>query len=187
MDIHLINRRLQDTYGMDFLSQPFYRVVWSDEEIEKRFSEFEDYVPGTNILLRRVKEVREVKKYSYLQPQYILEKLFFNQHNKEILDNKTLAPRSCTYEPVWSFGFEKNGRARQPIWRAIELILISVNNPKRLTPSEMSDADFEQAVKDEKLMMDLMEQYIPNDSLHSSVQDGDTVMFGRSTSEVKEK
>ncbi len=51
----------------------------------------------------------------------------------------------------------------------------------------MNDADFEQAVKDEKLMMDLMEQYIPNDSLHSSVQDGDTVMFGRSTSEVKEK
>lgn len=177
MDIHIINRRLIERYSKDFLGQPIYRVIWSEDEIEKRFSTFEDYVPGTNILVRRVTEVREVKKYSYLKPQYVLEKMFVNHHNKEILNNKTLAPESCTYEPVWAFGHEKNGRARQPIWRAIELILMAVNNPKKLTPSEMNDVEMKQALDDEKLMNNLLDEYIPNDALHSSIKDGDTVML----------
>lgn len=178
MDIHLINRRLRDIYGKDFLGQAIYRVVWSDDEIEKRFSTFEDYVPGTNILLRRVTEVREVKKYSYLEPQYVLEKLFFNQHNKEILDNKTLNPQTCTYEPLWAFGRE-NKHPKPVVWRAVELILMMSVNPKKLTPSEMNDAELKQAFEDEKLMMDLLNEHIKNDPLHSAVQDGDAVMLNQ--------
>lgn len=179
MDIHLINQRLKDLYGVDFLNQPTYKVVWSEDEIEKRFSYFEDYVPGTNILLRRVQEVREVKKYNFLEPQYVLEKLFVNRHNTEILDNKTLNPLACTYEPLWCFGHEKNGKARIPVWRAVELLIMSHLNPRKLTPSQMSDLEFEQAKKDEKLMLELMEKHIPNDSLHSSIKDGDTVMLNQ--------
>lgn len=179
MDIHLINRRLRDIYGKDFLDQPIYRVVWSDDEIEKRFGTFRDYVPGTNVLVREVTEVREVKKYPYLEPQYVLEKLFFNQHNKEILDNKTFNPASCTYEPVWAFGREPNGRAKPVVWRAVELILMSINNPKKLTPSQMNDAELEQAKKDEQVFMDLMNEHIKNDPLHSAVKDGDAVMLNQ--------
>jgi len=135
MDIHLINRRLRDLYGVDFLDQPMYRVIWSDDQLEKRFSTFRDYVPGTNILLREVTEVRECKKYSFLEPQYILEKLFRNIHNKEILDNDTYNPAVTTYEPLWCFGLESNGRAKPLIWRAVELIIVSALNPKKLTPS----------------------------------------------------
>lgn len=179
MDIHLINQRLRDIYGKDFLDQPIYKVVWSADEIEKRFSTFEDYVPGTNILLRRSTEVREVKKYTYLEPQYVLEKLFVNHHNKEILDNKTLSPQNCTYEPVWAFGVEKNGRPKVVVWRAIELILLSLNNPKKLTPSQMNDVEIEQAKKDEKLMLDLLNEHVKNDPFHSSVQDGDTILLNQ--------
>lgn len=177
MDIHLINRKLSENYGKDFLGQPLYRVVWSNDQLEKRFAEFTDWVPNTNILLRRVKEVREVKKYPYLDHEYVLEKLFRNQHNDEILDNKTLNPLAATYEPMWAFGHEKNGRAKYPIWRAIELIIISVNNPKKLTPSQMNDKEFEQALEDERLMTEFLNTHIKNDSLHSSVQDGDTIMM----------
>lgn len=179
MDIALINQRLIDMYGKDLLDNPIYQVVWSDSEIEKRFSDFDDYVPGTNIFIRRVKEVREVKKYPYLEPQWVLEKLFFNQHNTEILDNKTFAPRTCTYEPVWVFGHEKNGRAKRPIWRAIELILLSLNNPKKLTPSEMNDAELKQAYEDEKIMLDLLNKHIKSDPLHSAIKDGDAVMLNQ--------
>jgi hypothetical protein len=179
MDIHLCNRKLIDIYGKDFLDQPIYRIVWSENEIEKRFGFFRDYVPGTNILLREVQEVREVRKYSYLAPQWILEKLFFNQHNDEILDNSTYSPSTCTYEPLWCFGHEDNGRARRPVWRAIELILMSVNNPEKLTPSQMTDAEIEQAKEDEKIMMDLMEEHIPNDSLHTAIKDGGAVMLNQ--------
>lgn len=177
MDIHLINQRLKDIHGTDLLGQPHYRVVWSDDQVEKRFGYFEDYVPGTNILLRRVKEVREVKKYNYLEPQYVLERMFFNRHNTEILDNSTLSPSTCTYEPVWAFGLEKNGRAKPVIWRAIELLLTAINNPRKLTPSQMSDEELKQAERDEKIMMDLLNEKIPNDPLHSAIKDGDAVIL----------
>jgi hypothetical protein len=185
MDLHLINQRLRDLYGCDLLGQPVYRVVWSEDQIEKRFADFTDFVPNTNILLRKVTEMREVKKYSYLEPQYVLEKLFRNQHNKEILDNATLAPQSCTYEPLWAFDYDGK-LPKQPVWRAIELIIMSVNNPEKLTPSEMNDAEMKQALDDEKLMVDLMNKHIKSDALHSSVQDGDTIMLGRGTNSVTE-
>lgn len=177
MDIPAVNRRLVDIYGSDLLGQPIYRCVWSLDEIEKRFSTFEDYIEGTNILIRRVKEVREVRKYNYIEPQWVLEKLFHNQHNKEILDNKTLSPLNCTYEPVWCFGHEDNGRARRPIWRAIEFILLSINNPSKLTPSQMTDAEIDDARKDEEIMAKLLEEKMPDNYLHSSIKDGETVML----------
>jgi hypothetical protein len=184
MDIHIINRRLADIYGHDFLDQPIYRIVWSASETEKRFSTFRDFLQGTNIFLREVTEVREVKKYPDFAPQWILEKLFFNQHNNEILDNTTLAPRTCTYEPLWAFGLDDKNKPKQPVWRAIEIILMCVNNPKKLTPSQMNDKEFEQAKKDEELMMEIMNTRIKNDAFHSAVQDGDAVLFGRSKSEM---
>lgn len=178
MDNHIINRRLKDIYGSDYLGQNIYRVIWSEDQLEKRFGTFTDYLKGTNIFLREVTEVREVKKYPYLEPQWVLEKLFFNQHNNEILDNNTLAPSTCTYEPVFAFGHEKNGLARPVVWRAVELILTSINNPKKLTPSQMSDAEIKQAEADEKLMRDLLDEKVPNDSLHMAVKDGGAVMLG---------
>src|ERR1043165_5019958 len=179
MDINIINRRLVETHGKDFLEQPIYRVVWSEDEIEKRFGTFRDYLSGTNILIREVTEVREVKKYPYLPNQYVLEKLFINKHNTEILDNKTYTPRACTYEPLWSFGHERNGRAKRPVWRAIELLILSINNPSKLTPSEMDDRELEQAYKDEQLMTEILNTHIKHDSLHAAIKDGGTVMLNQ--------
>jgi hypothetical protein len=185
MDIHIVNSRLRDIYGCDLLSQPIYKIVWSPDEFEKRLSTFRDFLPGTNIFLREVREVREVRKYPDLLDQWILEKLFFNQHNTEILNNQTLSPLRCSYEPLWCFGQDDKGQPKRPVWRAIEIILMSINNPKKLTPSQMNDKEFEQARKDEELMMEIMNTKIKNDSFHSSVQDGDTILFGRSKSEMK--
>jgi hypothetical protein len=177
MDLHLINRRLVEMYGTDFMNQPIYRVIWSEDQIEKRFSTFKDFLEGTNILLREVTEVREVRKYSYLEPQYVLEKLFWNQHNKEILNNDSLEPSRCTYEPMWCFGYD--GKVPKPvIWRAIELIILSINNPKKLTPSQLNDEELEQAKRDELLFMNILNEKIPNDSLHTAVKDGGAVMLG---------
>ena len=185
MDIHLINRRLKELYGQDFLRQPIFRVVWSDDELEKRFGEFEDYLEGTNIFLRRFVGVREAKKYNFMKPQYILEKLFINKHNREILDNDTFSPRMCTYEPFWCFGRDDKDRPIKPVWRAVELVIVMNLNPKKLTPSQMNDEEFRRALEDEKIMTELLNTHVKSDALHSSVQDGDTVMFGRSTSEME--
>jgi hypothetical protein len=167
------------------LDQPIYRVVWSSDQLEKRFGTFIDYVPGTNLFIREVTEVREVRKYPWLEPQWILEKLFFNQHNEEILDNTTLSPRTCTYEPFWCFGFEDNGRAKRPIWRAVNFLIETNINPKKLTPSEMKDAELEEAIKDEEAMLELLNTHVKSDPLHSAVRDGDAVMLNDANPEQK--
>lgn len=174
-----INQRLKDRYGQDILGQPVYRVVWSASQVEKRRGEFEDYVPNTNILIRRVHEVREVKKYAYLDPQWILEKLMVNPEHSEVVDNDTLTPRSTTYEPIWSFGFEADGRPKLPVWHPVEFLIEMQRNPVTLTPSQMTDAEIDESERDYQMMMDLMNASIRNDPLHSAVKDGDAVMLNQ--------
>jgi hypothetical protein len=176
MDIYLINQKLADTYGTDWLKQPLYRIIWSADQIEKRLGTFNDYIPGTNVFIRKVTEVRECRKYPGFDPQWCLEKLFFNQHNDEILDNDTLNPSTCTYEPLWMFGFE-NGRAKRPVWLAVQFLINKVNNPKPLTPSELNDEELKRALEEEKVINDLLAANVKNDVLHSSVKDGDTIMM----------
>jgi len=190
MDIREINRNLVEHFGKDFLDRPVYRVVWSDDLVEKRFGTFRDYVSGTNILLREVTEVREVRKYSYLEPQYVLEKLFINQHNTEILESDTFNPQHCTYEPVWCFGHDSSHKygkkARQPVWRAIQLLITMLLNPKKLTSSEMNDAEKAQAFKDEQVLMDLLNTHIKSDAMHSAIQDGDAVIVSSNQQNFRE-
>lgn len=179
MDIHLINRKLKDIYGSDLLDQPIYRVVWSDDLLEKRFETFRDFVPGTNILLREKKEVREVKKYNYLEPQWILERLFM-EPNTAIVDNDTLNPRFSSYNCIWSFGFEGKGnnkRAQRPVWRAIELLIKwNFTEKKVASPKEMEEMDMKQLEEDEKIMLEMLnakgESYF-----QSALHDGDAIVM----------
>src|ERR1700756_2437048 len=86
MDIQLINQRLRDQFGIDVASdQSIYRIVWSPDEVEYRRGLFQDFVPGTNILIRSIHETRLVHKYNYLDPQYVLERLMPNLQHNELL------------------------------------------------------------------------------------------------------
>jgi hypothetical protein len=69
-----INRKLEDDYGkMIDGNYPLFRVIWSTNVTEKRYSEFTDFIDDTPI--RNVREVREVLKYPFAQDRYILEKI----------------------------------------------------------------------------------------------------------------
>lgn len=181
MDVTTVNNKLKDNYGQDLLGQPFFRIVWSEDQLEKRIGDFEDYLPGTNILIRRVREVRECKKYPFLKPQWVMEKLFFNQHNDEILDNDTLSPRTCTYEPFWAFGHEKNGRAKRPIWDGCVYLINCWMNPRKKTPSEMNDDEINEELKQQEAFQELLNTHVKNDSLHSAIEDGDAIMMNDAT------
>src|SRR5690348_475959 len=111
MDLHLINRRLKEKYGPGFnLVDPMFRVVFSDDEVEHRKEKFRDFVPGTNILLREVEEVRLCKKYNFLEPQYVLEKQIRNL-NDAVIDTRNLSNK-VTYEPFYAFGQDEKGRPK---------------------------------------------------------------------------
>jgi len=164
MDLHLINQKLRDQWGIDVASDlPNFRIVWSPDELEYRTGLFQDFVPGTNILIRSVNETRLVKKYNYLDPQYVLEQLRPNS-NLEIHSR-------LSYEPVWCFGDQK-----QLVWRAIELLLHFLRNPRKpFTEQQLVGLEQEQIEEDERLMDELLEGQMKFDPSYSAYKDGDLI------------
>lgn len=93
--IETINQFLRDTYGIDTDdSLPIFRVVWSEDQFEKRETKYTD--SGIEML---TPEVRTVRKYSYLKDVYVLERrvLVPEQNQRE------LAGAVKSYEPLWNF------------------------------------------------------------------------------------
>jgi len=115
--IAILNRRLEETYGRYLDSRPHYRIVFSEDQFEKRWTNYTD--EGFALLNP---EVRELPKYrQYMQPPcYVLEKL------TEIPEGpKNDLTEKLSYEPVWSF-YDVNHNPVAPVWMAIQLILKSL-------------------------------------------------------------
>lgn len=114
--IETINQRLRVTFGrFAHTDEPNYRVVWSEDMLEKRMMYTTD--EGFQLL---TPEVRIVKKYKYIHNKYILEKLLeVPQANKELTS-------LISYEPLFTFA-DKNNNALPPTWAVIELVIYAVH------------------------------------------------------------
>jgi len=126
MDVLDINRRLLHLHGRDTTySQPNWRVIWSETLVEKREGEYEDFTPA-GIYLGTKKGIREVKKYDYLKPCWILEK--FHQ----VFDRGTYdeVREPYTFEPVYVF-LDKNDNNLPLNWKAIEIIVFAWSSGER--------------------------------------------------------
>lgn len=112
-EVKTINQRLIDHYGLFENGQPRYRVVWSDDEIEKRLTNFtaEGFELPYSI-------VREVPKYrQYIQHKFVLEGLVgVPEYQQEEALNK------ISYEPLWVFQ-DANNNPLPPKWQVIELVM----------------------------------------------------------------
>ena len=155
--LEVINKRLTDFYGRFDDGRPNWRVVWSDDQIEKRKV---THTPEGLELLTPV--IKEVPKYSYAQHRYILERLLPVPYGVETdLTTKT------SYEPVWTFQ-DNNGNALPPIWEAIYLLIKTVRenlenagkNAPYKTPDGMGNTREEITARVEKLQ----EQLFGNES-----------------------
>jgi hypothetical protein len=114
--VETINQRLMDHFGVADDGRPIYRIVWSEDQFEKRFGVYEDY--SGDIYLRTVKEVREVPKYrQWIHEKYVLENLVIVPPiNSEELMTK------ISYEPLWVF-MDKAGFPLPPKWEAAKFII----------------------------------------------------------------
>lgn len=114
IELATINTRLRDLYGRcepEGLSN--FRVVWSEDQLEKRKMTHSD---GGLLLLNP--EVREVPKYrQWIQTKYILERLTIISEYVE-----TDLVERLSYEPVFVFE-DKHGNALAPLWSAIHFIV----------------------------------------------------------------
>lgn len=115
--IETINQFLADNYGIDTDDrQPIYRVVWSDDQYEKRLSHHT--ASGTPLL---TPEVMELPKYGYIRHVYILEqRVIVPEQNIH-----EMAGAKKSYEPLWVFE-GKDGNPVPPTIQGAKFVVDTV-------------------------------------------------------------
>lgn len=98
--VESINQQLKDQYGVDTITGlPIWRVVWSEDQFEKRLGTYEDFTPA-GLYIRTVTEVREVPKYrQWIKQKYVLERLVV----VPVLSAAELPTQKVSYEPIFVF------------------------------------------------------------------------------------
>lgn len=130
--IEVINKRLIEIYGRTTDNRARFRIVWSGDQLEKRYGTFTEYYG--NIFLREVTCVKEVKKYDYIVPaKYVLEELKY-------YENPEIPFEYSHYEALWSF-MNKEREPLWPKWDIVKIVVESRLNSIKKTISDYYDED----------------------------------------------
>lgn len=152
MDAFDINARLLHLVGKDTTYDlPKWRLVWSDTQIIKRTSTYRDVTPS-GIYLGWKKGTREIKKYWYLKPSWILERLDHIQRRTEFDEIQ----RGYTYELVYAF-LDRNDNPLPLAWAPIEFILFNWQKAERTHLALYAEAQAKKEVEDVKKARDIIE------------------------------
>jgi len=173
----VINDRLRNFFGIhEEANLPRFRVIFSDDQIERRFGEFEHY--SGEIYLRTEKSIQQVHKYSWLDGQWVVERLHPNIH-KDVYDG------DFTYEPLYVFP------AMLPLkWemveivakKALEILPIEIDERRTKTQKQAED-DLERRISKEKAeYLNMMD----NTALQSALHDGGAVQIKSDDMRIKE-
>jgi len=115
--------------GIDFDGRAMFRIVWADEQLEKRRGSWDIYYAGV-IYLRTETGVKEVPKYPYFKGCWVLEKLETFRHPDVIYDK----PKG--YEPFFVFK-DKDGNPLPVNRRVVEFICRSIlEGPEKVDPDD---------------------------------------------------
>lgn len=112
--IESINEKLLNEYGTEFGNAPRFRVVFSEDQYEKRWTDFTD--EGFELLHP---EIRLLPKYKqWIREKYILERLV------PIVGETDLITKT-SYEPAWIFQ-DKHGNYLPPFFEGCKHIIESL-------------------------------------------------------------
>ena len=112
--IESINKKLLDNYGTEFGDAPRFRVVFSEDQYEKRMTDHTD--EGFELIFP---EVRMLPKYKqWIKEKYILERLI------PIIGETDLVTK-VSYEPAWVFQ-DKYGNYLPPFFDGCVLVIESM-------------------------------------------------------------
>jgi hypothetical protein len=111
--IATLNQRLIDYFGKTDSDEPIWRIIWSDDQYEKRLSEYT--IEGLRLIHPKV---QELPKYSYVKERYILERLVLVPE----INQDELPSAKISYEPMWVWENNK-GNFVYPSWQAIEHVI----------------------------------------------------------------
>ena len=109
-----MNRQLADNYGYFDGVNPNWRIVWSNDQFEKRWT---NLTPEGLELLSPV--IREFPKYrQWNKDRYVLERLIPLPPNVDLVGK-------FSYEPVWTFE-DKNGNYLVPKYEVAKIVIETV-------------------------------------------------------------
>lgn len=112
-----LNKRLIEHYSTAWNGMPIFRIVWSEDQMEKRLMGTTD--AGIELLHP---EVREVPKYrQYIHNKYLLERLVV----VPVASIKELAGEQISYEPLWVYT-DANDNALPPKWEVTKFVIDTV-------------------------------------------------------------
>ena len=140
-NVTLINKKLKELYGTEYDGKARFRLVWSDDCIEKRLGRVDRYTEA-GIYLGTDEGLHEVKKYSYIRERWILE-----NYNPAFKNNPEIAV-SDGYEPI--FVFDKKGIYLKPYLWACEFLINKLRNPERVHRTEKMDINEEESLREKE-------------------------------------
>lgn len=147
--IESINKQLIEEYGIDTVTgRPMWRIVWSEEQFEKRKMTHTD--EGLELLYP---EVRLVPKYrQWIKERYVLENLTIVPHESQ----EELPMSKYSYEPIWIFETQA-GVYLPPKYEASKIIINNIYAVKGKAPIPRykdPDSNPEEARENEKKRLD---------------------------------
>lgn len=162
-----LNKWLHAHYGEDVLHRPRFRISWSDDQTELRKGFFNDFY--NDILIRRVKEVREVKKYeaSMPSPRWVLEQILF--YDSEEIPRA----REGSYEPVWTFQTGTGAYLPLPSFRILEFMMNTLMYGERLKKGDYDEREAEEKRKEIAYFEDYLED--KSSYIQSMLHEGEAV------------
>lgn len=112
--VERINKELAYIFGIDTVTgQPIWRVVWSNDQYEKRMTQYT--TEGLELLYP---EVRLLPKYQHIRDRWVLERLVLVPE----ISQEEMADKKISYEPLWTFEGQK-GEYLPPRFDACEYII----------------------------------------------------------------
>jgi len=169
--IERINEYLIRDFGKWDDGRARFRVVWSEDQIEKINSWHTD--EGFDLLTPRV---TERPKYQYIEGRYILEQLsIVPDHDKELTER-------FSYEPLWVFQDNKGGYL-PPRWDACKLIIEAMYK-NRVQAGSFKKYTRDEAVAAQQEMKEIEDQLFGNES---DVTDALHLGYGVTVQKEKDK
>lgn len=166
--IESINEKLLNEFGTELScgNQPRFRVVFSEDEYEKRLTDCTD--EGFQLL---TPEVRLLPKYKqWIRMKYILERLI------PVMGETDLVTK-VSYEPCWVFQ-DKFGGYLPPFFEGCRLIIESLFNAIERSNTFIKYKDKNISVEEQRARIQLVEdQLFGNESsITDSLHDGTGVV-----------
>ena len=167
--IESINERLLSEFGKELDGRPRFRVVFSDDQYEKRVTTHDDH--GNELI---IPEVRLLPKYKqYIRHRYILERLL-------PVTGETDLTEKVVYEVLWTFQ-DKHGKYLPPFFdgckHVIENILMNM-------ASKNYYAKYKDTMSKEQYLADL--QKVENELFGNETIVGDHLAYGTGVTVQKE-